>query len=280
MMATVSLSQHQLDGALGPILVDVRTSERGHPVPAVIVHHGFKGFKDFAFIPQLAERLARAGFCAVTLSTSGSGVDADGNFTFLDRFAAGTYSRELDDLQAVMMALTAGALAVPPPSSVGIVGHSRGGGMALCLAHETPGISAVATLAAISRVRRHSDAELAAWKESGTIEILHQRTRQHLPLHYEVVEDCLTHEHGRLDIAAAAADLGRPWLLIHGTADTSVPIAEGKALAGSANNEATEVHWLEGADHTFGTRHPWGGSTPDSDQVFDLTTRFFGRHLT
>ena len=94
-----------LAGALGPILVDVRTASRSTPQPAVVVMHGFKGFKDYAFLPPIAERLARAGFTAVNLSVSGSGVDATGEFTLLDRFARNTYTRELGDIELVIRAL-------------------------------------------------------------------------------------------------------------------------------------------------------------------------------
>jgi dienelactone hydrolase len=278
-MATPLLTHHSLPGALGPILVDVRATSRSTAMPAVIVHHGFKGFKDYAFIPPFADRLARAGFTAITASVSGSGVDAEGNFTHLERFAVNTYSRELDDLGLVIRALDRGELGTAPPTSLGIVGHSRGGGMALCLARETPWISAVVTWAALGKARRHSDEELAAWRKAGTIEVLHQRIRQYLPLDFVVAEDCLLHEQGRLNIPQAAATLDRPWLLIHGTSDETVPIEEGRALASNATDPRFEALYLEGAGHTFGAVHPWAGPTPHTEQLFDATTRFLSRYL-
>jgi dienelactone hydrolase len=277
-MATPTLSHHALSGALGEILVDVRSASRAEVTPAVLLLHGFKGFKDYAFLPPFAERLARAGFTAVTVSVSGAGVDADGNFTRLDRFANNTYSRELDDLGVVIRALLGGELGLAVPSSLGVVGHSRGGGMALCLARETPAIAAVCSWAAIGRARRHSDAEIAAWRKAGTIKILHERLRIHLPLHFDVVEDCLRHESGRLDIPEAARTLGRPWLQVHGTADQTVPFAEALALADVAGPQHQSL-FLEGADHTFGTRHPWSGPTPDSERLFDATVRFLSQWL-
>jgi dienelactone hydrolase len=278
-MATPLLIHHTLPGALGPILVDVRTTPRESAMPAVLIHHGFKGFKDFALLPAFADRLARAGFTAVTVSVSGSGVDEAGNFTHLDRFAGNTYSRELDDLGAVIKALDRGAFDTATPTSIGVVGHSRGGGMALCLARETPRIGAVVTWAAIGTARRHTAEELAAWREAGTIKILHQRTRQYLPLNYEVAEDYLRDTAGRFDIPLAAKTLARPWLLVHGTADESVPVSEAYALAQCAADPRSEALYLEGAGHTFGTAHPWAGPTADSERLFDATTRFLTRYL-
>jgi dienelactone hydrolase len=278
-VATPTRTQHAVEGALGEILVDVRAASRGAAQPAVLLLHGFKGFKDYAFLPVYAERLARAGFVAITASVSGAGVDAVGDFTRTERFAANTYSKELDDLHCVVRALQQGALDVAVPTSLGVVGHSRGGGMALLLSRETPAVAATVTWAGIGHVRRHTDAELEAWRRLGTIKILHQRLRIHLPLHYDVVEDCLAHEHGRLSIPEAARLLGKPWLQVHGTADGTVTIAEADRLAEHAGSALTERLVLDGGDHTFGTKHPWSGATAAMEQVFDRTTRFLTQHL-
>ena len=277
-MATPTRTTHRLPGALGEILVDVRAASRATPQPAVLLVHGFKGFKDYAFLPPFAERLAKGGFAAITVSVSGSGVDEAGDFTRLDRFRKNTYSIELDDLHVVVRALLAGELDLAPPTSLGVVGHSRGGGMALLLAREVPAVRAVATWAGIGVARRHTDRELAMWRKLGTIEILHQRLRIRLPLDFDVAEDCLAHEHGRLDIPAASRALARPWLQVHGTADGTVTFEEAERLAADAGT-GHESLWLEGADHTFGAVHPWRGPTPECERVFDATARFLARHL-
>lgn len=278
-MATPTLTRHTLPGALGEILVDVRAGSRDVAQPAVLLVHGFKGFKDYAFLPVFAERLARAGFVAVTASVSGAGVDASGEFAHLDRFARNTYSRELDDLHAVVTAITAGTLGTAVPASLGVVGHSRGGGMAVLLAAESPAVRALVTWNAIGRVRRHSDAELEAWRAAGTILVPHKRLRIRMPLDYEVVEDCLAHEHGRLDIPAAAARLACPWLQFHGTEDETVAFGEGEGLA-DAGGASHEFVVIAGGTHMWGTLHPWTGSTPVADAVFDRTVRFLTAKLS
>ena len=84
-MATPRLSDLTLPGALGELFVTVRAAGRQSPRPAVVLLHGFKGFRSWGFFPTLADRLARAGFTAVSYSASGSGVDAKGEFVFPDR---------------------------------------------------------------------------------------------------------------------------------------------------------------------------------------------------
>jgi dienelactone hydrolase len=222
--------------------------------------------------------LARAGFSAVNISVSGAGVDERGEFTLLERFARNTYTRELDDIATAVRALLAGDLGTATPTSVGIIGHSRGGGVALCVARETAAIGAVVTWAPISTIRRFSDAEMEIWRKLGRIEVENARTHQMLPMDYEIVVDAVAHA-PRFDISAAAAALDRPWLLAHGTDDETVPVAEARELAALATDSRFESLFVEGAGHTFGARHPWAGPSTETEQLFSATVKFLARHL-
>ena len=137
-MATPTLTRHELPGVLGPIAIDVRAGGRKERRPAVVILHGFKGFKDWGMFPPLAERLARAGFAAVTFNMSGSGADDSGSFSFPERFGHNTFSAEVRDAGTVLDALAAGSLGVEPPSAIGVLGHSRGGGVGILLAGARP----------------------------------------------------------------------------------------------------------------------------------------------
>jgi pimeloyl-ACP methyl ester carboxylesterase len=278
-MATPTLTKHTLSGALGEILVDVRAGGRGSPRPAVVVVPGFKGFKDWGMFPPFAERLARAGISAVSVNLSGSGVDDAGDFTLVERFGHNTYSAELDDTVQVVDALARGALGVAPPSSIGLVGHSRGGGIGVLAAAEDRRIAALATWAAISSVERWSPAEQRAWREAGVKEIVNTRTGQRLPLYPDVLDDIERHAGDRLHILAAAERLAIPWLILHGAEDESVSPLEGDALHAAAKNGLARHLPVEGAGHTFGTVHPWRGETPAFRLVADETLGFLAAHL-
>jgi uncharacterized protein len=271
-MATPTLTKHALPGTLGEILVDVRAGGRGSPRPAVVVVHGFKGFKDWGMFPVLAERLARAGVTAVTPNVSGSGVDDEGRFSLPDRFGHNTFSTELEDIARVIGALAAGELGVAPPSAIGLVGHSRGGGIAVLQAARDRRVRALVTWAAISSVERWSPEEQAAWRERGVKEIVNTRTGERLPLYPDVLDDIARHATGSLDILAAAGKIRVPWLIAHGTGDESVSPLEGRALHAAAP-PTTELLEIEGAGHTFGAAHPWQGATPEFERVADATVK-------
>lgn len=79
------------------------------------------------------------------------------------------------------------------------------------------------------------------------------------------------------DVAAAAARRA-PWLIVHGAEDESVPVAEAHRLAGRATGR-TELLVVPGASHTFGSRHPFAGPTPQLIQALNATQRWFREHL-
>jgi pimeloyl-ACP methyl ester carboxylesterase len=275
-MATPTLTRHRLPGVLGDILVDVRAGGRGSPRPAVIVVHGFKGFKDWGLWPALADRLARAGYSAVTLNLSGSGVDDTGEFVYPDRFGHNTFSAELQDLRRVTDALGAGELGVAPPSGLGLLGHSRGGATAILQTATDPRIRALVTWAAISTVDRWPAAQRAAWRAAGVSEVKNMRTGQVLPQYTDVLDD-IERNAAALDIQAAAARIAVPWLIVHGTEDDAVPLAEGERLAAAAPRARFLA--IEGAGHKFGAAHPWRGAPAELERLEDTTLAFFAGEL-
>lgn len=277
-MATPTLTKHILPGALGPILIDVRTSDRSASRPAVLIVHGFKGFKDWGMFPVLADRVARAGWSAVSVNLSGSGVDDAGDFTLPEQFGHNTFSAELADIRAVLDGIAEGRLGAAPTTSVGLVGHSRGGGIAILAASGDPRVRALVTWAAISHVDRWS-AQAAEWRRTGKLDMVNARTGQVLPMYTDMLDDIETNR-SRLDIQAAVGRLTIPWLLIHGEADTSVPIAEADALARAAPPAGQPRRIvLAGAGHTFGAVHPFAGMSPELATVLDETVGWLGRYL-
>jgi uncharacterized protein len=258
--------------------VDVRAAGRSSPRPAVVVLHGFKGFKDWGMFPPLADRLAQAGFTAVSPNLSGGGVDDTGDFTLPDRFGHNTFSAELQDAAAVIDALAGGELGVSPPTRLALVGHSRGGGIAVLQAARDPRIQALVTWAAIASVERWPMDERASWRAAGRTEVRNARTGQVLPLYTDVLDD-IEQNASLLDIEAAAGRIEVPWLLIHGTSDESVGFSEAELLKGASSRKTTRLMPIEGGAHTFGATHPWQSGTPQIETVFDATLGWLASYL-
>jgi dienelactone hydrolase len=277
-MATPTLTKRSLPGSLGEILIDVRAGGRASARPAVLVLHGFKGFKDWGMFPPLSQRLAQAGFVVASPNLSGSGVDDAGDFSLPERFGHNTFSSELEDVGLVADALMAGHLGVPAPSTLGVVGHSRGGGISVLHAARDPRVRALVTWAAISSVERWPVPQRSSWRAAGRTDIQNARTGQVLPLYTDVLDD-IEQNASALDIEAAAQQIRVPWLIIHGTADESVRFAEAQRLKDASARPETHLLPIDGAGHTFGAVHPWRSTTPELDSVFDATLSWLTSNL-
>lgn len=275
-MATPRLARLELGGADGrPLYVDVRSGARGREVrPAVVICHGFKGFKDWGFFPFLAERLALAGFTAVTFNFSGSGVGPGSDVVDQpERWFAQRISGDLADLETVV-----GHLAASGATWIGLVGHSRGGAVTAVGAARDRRVRALVTWAAVSSFLRYPPEQLAHWRSEGRTEVVNARTGQVLPIGRQLLDD-LEANAATLDVRSAAGRLQVPWLIAHGSEDESVPALEAELLARASASPRTELFLVDGAGHTFGARHPWAGSTPALDRVVERTTRFLGESL-
>ncbi len=257
---------------------DVRIPEGPPPRSAVLVVHGFKGFKDWGFFPHVSTRLAAGGHAVVSFNLTHNGVGEDlETFSDLERFAANTFSLELEDVLFMLETLTRGDLLPRRPSRVGILGHSRGGGQAILTAGEDDRIDALATWAAVSYFDRWSDETKEDWRSSRRIHVLNSRTGQQMPLDVGLLLDYEANRE-RLDIRAAAARLDQPWLIVHGTRDLTVFAQEARELAAVARNGRLLL--VEGAGHTFEARHPFEGSTPELDRAVSSTLSHFATHLS
>ena len=280
----VALSTHTLECSDGlPLRVDLRHDPERAPRAAVIVCHGFKGFKRWGFFPHLGERLAAAGFASVVFDFSMNGIgEQPEEFGRLDLFARNTYTRELEDLDRVL-AWTRERSPVAPSvgeDPVGLLGHSRGALPAVVAAAEQPeSIGAVVTWNGVGRALRYTDKQLERWEEDGEMAFTNARTGQRMSIDYGFVVDAREHA-GRFDLEAAGRRMRAPHLILHGSADMAVGQEEAERLrAGRSPEQGAELRVIEGGTHTFGAVHPFAGTTVHLDRALDATLEWFDRHL-
>ncbi|MBI4567550.1 MAG: alpha/beta fold hydrolase [Planctomycetes bacterium] len=265
--------------------------------PVVVILHGFKGFKDWGFFHHLAWSLAQAGFHAVRFNFSHNGVDeSEAEFPRLDLFRRNTWTKELFDAAEVERAVGEGRLpcaAKMDPSRLFLLGHSKGGAVALLRAWRgapaaggtIPGGNAVRGPGAAGRCAgvvtwnsipatdmlfaRLGEEGVARWRERGFIEIPNERTGQRMPLDYAYVEDMLANR-AALSVAAALAALPCPALFVAGSRDEGVPPEASRFMARASGGKG-RLAVIEGGDHVFGARHPWAGTNPVLEEAIAVT---------
>lgn len=231
-----------------PIRGNLEVPERAKSL--VVIIHGFKGFKDWGFFPWLAEHLHRERFavCRFNMSRSGIGEEAE-SFDRLDLFAEDTYSTQLRDLQRVIDYAQSQA----PGLGTFLLGHSRGGGIALLGAASVPNLRGVVTWSAIANVDRWDDAMKREWRERGYLDNVNTRTNQNMRMTTAILDDYEAN-HEQLQILASTQRLQVPLLVVHGGRDESVHVDEGRRIAQQLTDASLFV--IPSASHTFNAIHP------------------------
>jgi esterase/lipase len=263
------------------LVTDIRFPAGKKNIPLVIFCHGFKGFKDWGGFPYVMDKLAQNGCCAVSFNFSYNGTGEDGDdlmqFTRLDRFAKNTFSRELDDLGSVIDYIFDHCDDIAEGnidcSSLILIGHSRGGGIAILKAAEDKRVKKLITLASVSKFDRHSEGFKKRWKEKGYYEVMNTRTKQMMRMDYDLIED-LEKNINRLDIKKAMSKIDIPVLTIHGKEDLSVDYSDAEILFISGNKEKIKLVLMENTGHTFGVVHPFQGTTRALEKVIELVVKF------
>jgi pimeloyl-ACP methyl ester carboxylesterase len=224
--------------------------------PLVIFAHGIRGFKDWGAHNLVAKYFAENGFRFLKFNFSHNGTTSDNptDFTDLIAFSDNTFSIELEDLKSVID-FACGGSAIPKVSSVYLIGHSMGGGIGIIKTAEDKRIKKLVTMAAISSFHNLWPKEAEKqWRLQGVMYMKNSRTGQNMPYKSSLLHD-LDNNSARLDIPLKASEIQQPWLIIHGEADTSVPVSHADQLHLAQPNAGFVV--ITGADHTFNATHPY-----------------------
>jgi uncharacterized protein len=248
----------------------------------VVCIHGFKGFKDWGFWPEVAARLCDAGFGVVRFNFSHSGIGADlESFSETQLFETGTYTREVRDLEEVLSRLSKGSLPGVQGSDrlrIGLLAHSRGSVSALAAAAsgKLP-VRSVALWNPVSSVLWWDGETRRRWRETGFWEVANARTGQVFRMKTDLLDDA---EENRepLDPVANAGRIAVPLLCVVASEDESVPAASGRRLA-SAAGERGSLSEIGSTGHTFGAAHQFRKPTPALEEAIRVTRDQFRQTL-
>lgn len=272
-MVTMKIVNEIYEGADGrQSLFDITIPENWNN-RLIIFIHGFMGYKDWGCWNLVEDYFTERqyGFLKFNMSHNGGTTTDPIDFSDPEAFSKNTYTKELQDLEII---IEIAKKKCGDSVQLFLIGHSRGGGIAL-LESTRDDIKAIAAWAAISDIgRRFPKGEaLEIWKSEGVRYQSNSRTKQNLPILHDQYTDFIKNS-DRLNIEYYCEHSNTPTVVIHGENDTSVPLSEGKEIAGWLGKE---VQVIKNTQHTFGSSQPWNDDDlPDPLKIVcDITCTFF-----
>lgn len=254
------------------ILGDWTYDDKNTNPDTIIFVHGFKGFKDWGAHNLTASFFAANGYRYLKFNLSHSGVTSknQNDVTDMEAFAANTISMELSDLNTVVDYVDM----TFPNTHIYLIGHSRGGGLAIIQAAKDTRIHKLITWSAISDFsslwKKEQEKE---WIETGRIFVENARTKEKMPLNSALLTDFTKHK-AHFNILNSAKRIQIPWLILHGDNDVNVKFSVAQELAQNQLN--AQIQKIEGANHVYGASHPYTSDQlpPHLYQVVEKTLLF------
>jgi pimeloyl-ACP methyl ester carboxylesterase len=273
MNSGISIKNEVYQGALNKSsLFDLETPADWNGKLVVLIH-GYMGYKDWGCWNLVQSYFVENnyGFLKYNISHNGGTLENPIDFDDLDSFANNSYSKEVFDFEAILEVVQAKFDTIPETH---LIGHSRGGGIAL-LQSENKNISKICSWAGISSIlaRFPKGDLLEQWRIEGTRYYPNSRTKQAMPHSFDQYSDYISNK-DRLDIESHCKSSKKKTLVIHGDNDGSIKMIEGESLANWLNVDLTII---KGTQHTFDASQPWTKtSMPDAlQEACELTLEFF-----
>lgn len=197
------------------------------PAPTIVLLHGWGGNAELML--PLAVPFHAAGLNVLLLDARNHGRSDSASFSSLPRFAE-DIAAAIDWVRKQSKGKT---------DRIVLLGHSVGGGAVLFEASRRCDIAAVISIAAFA----HPEWMMRRYLERLGIPNLFTRW----VLHY--VEWIIGHRYEEIAPMYTACRIKCPVLLVHGTADATVPVTDALAIRNHCRKNSLELLLIENADH-------------------------------
>jgi dienelactone hydrolase len=280
-----------------PVRGDLYLPASGGADGIVLLCHGFKGHKSWAFFPYVAKKLSEAGLAALSLDMSFNGTfpapvgdsataktDSTPRYCRPDLFERNTIKREYHDLKHVIHHVTEGGLRkyIEEPLPIGLFGHSRGGVAAILNAVEQPEVRVLCTWSVIDDPDFFTREQKEKWRREGKYHFVDSTDGTQLAVGVDYLDD-LEENHDVYLLRERVKELQVPHLIVHGKADMIVGVECALTLHQAEQQLRHKQLLLLQTGHTFGVPHPAPPRLSEPSTALkhatDETVAWFKTHL-
>lgn len=247
-------------------------------LPIIPIVHGFTGFKNWGFIPYIAQALEQNDFAAVTFNFSHDGIQEDRDWVVHTKiFEQNTISLEVEDLRLLVTSIKNG-LIIPKfiqkllnTEKISLIGQSLGGAVSLIYSAKYGNIDKIVMLGSVGTLFRYTKRQIQEWEKSGFLEFINSRTGQTLRISYTYIQDIYQNDY-KLENYLRSINI--PVLYIHGSEDVTVPLSEIQDLFRKSANPLASLEVIRNTGHTFGIEHPFTKPTTALTKAIQKTINF------
>lgn len=186
---------------------------------------------------------------------------------------------ETHDLIGVIDGVSSSGIDRDETTQIYLLSHSLGSVPTIFAARNLSDqtIAGLILLAPIKTLKVFPDEMLKKWEENGVYFMRNNRTGQDLPQGSEFLSEIMRHD-AEWNIEPAVRDVKSRFLLIHGEEDKDVLPEHSKAIYGWVRDSGNkvELYIIPNAGHTFNTKHPFEGSSPELNKTLHHIVEWIG----
>lgn len=208
-------------------------------LPAVVISHGFTGFKEFKPLHELGKSLAESRFATLRFDFSDCIGESEGKCEDM------MLSHQVNDVVSAINFIE--DLDFVDKTKIGLAGHSLGGLTAIVTATTDKRIKSLVTIAAPAKAEWQNlfdENAIKKWVQEGSLDYQSYK-RGHIKLHHSFIEDLQEYDGTKI-----IKNVKVPVRIIHGGDDKIVPVKNAQSLFENANNPK-DLKIIENADHMF-----------------------------
>jgi uncharacterized protein len=160
-----------------------------------------------------------------------------------------------------------------------LLGHSRGGAIAILHVASDIRSKALVTWSAIASLDRWTKHQKELWRKVGNLPLSNDTSVSPLRLGIGLLND-LELNSDKLNVINAASKIKIPWLLVHGKTDVLVPQSEAEQLYHVSNQSTTKLALFEKVGHLYNASSREEDNYQTINKILEYTINWIKHNLS